>query len=137
VKFLVDSDVLSELTKPSPAQRVIDWLRIHDHDIVVNPIIVAELQYGILLFPAGRRRTKLLEWYQAGIVRLEVINIDAETATVWAELLADLKQQGRVMPVKDSLIAATAKQHGLSIATGNASDFLHAGVQIVNPFANP
>jgi len=68
---------------------------------------------------------------------LEVINIDAETATVWAELLADLKQQGRVMPVKDSLIAATAKQHGLSIATGNASDFLHAGVQIVNPFANP
>jgi predicted nucleic acid-binding protein len=134
VKFLVDADVLSEATKPRPAPHVLNWLRDHDPDLVVNPIIIGELEYGILLLPAGRRRKKLLDWFTAGIQRLNVIEIDASTATTWATLLAALKRKGRAMPIKDSLIAATAKQHGLTIATRNASDYRHAGVTVVNPF---
>jgi len=60
VKYLVDANVLSELTKPTPEDRVVAWLRGHEPDLVVDPIILGELEYGILLLPAGRRR-KLLE----------------------------------------------------------------------------
>lgn len=134
MKYLVDADVLSEATKPQPAEKVIDWLRRHDVDLIVNPIILGELEYGILLLPAGRRRKKLLDWFESGIQQLNAIDIDTETASIWAKLLADLKRKGRAMPIKDSLIAASAKQHGLTVATGNTSDFRHAGVRVVNPF---
>ena len=55
VNFLVDANVLSEATKPQPAPSVVDWLRAHERRLVVNPIILGELEYGILLLPAGRR----------------------------------------------------------------------------------
>ena len=61
MKYLVDADVLSEATKPQPAAHVVEWLRNHDSDLAVNPIIVGELEYGILLLPTGRRRKKLLD----------------------------------------------------------------------------
>jgi toxin FitB len=134
VKYLVDADVLSEATKPNPAERVVQWLRKYDRDLAINPIILGELEYGILLLPAGRRRKKLLDWFQSGIAQLNLIDFDAESAAVWAKLLADLKRKGRAMPIKDSLIAATARQHGLTVATGNTADFRHAGVTVVNPF---
>ena len=134
MKYLVDADVLSEATKPAPSERVVDWLRKYDRDLAVNPIILGELEYGILLLPAGRRRKRLLDWFEAGVSQLNVIVFDAATAGAWAKLLADLKRKGRAMPIKDSLIAATAKQHGLTVVTGNAVDFRHAGVRIMNPF---
>jgi predicted nucleic acid-binding protein len=134
VKYLVDADVLSEATKPRPAQHVVDWLRNHDADLVVNPVILGELEYGILLLAAGRKRKKLLEWFERGVQHLNVVEIDAATAAVWAKLLADLKRKGRAMPIKDSLVAATAIQYGFTVATGNAADFRYARVRLVNPF---
>jgi toxin FitB len=136
VKYLVDADVLSEGTKPRPAQQVIDWLRQHDADLVVNPIVLGELEYGILLLPAGRKRKKLYDWFQRGAGHLNVVDMDGGTASVWATLLAELKRKGREMPIKGSLIAATAKQHGLTVATRNTTDFRHAGVRVVNPFTS-
>ncbi len=137
MKYLVDANVLSEATKPKPVAQVVDWLRQHDPDLAVNPIILGELECGILLLPSGRRRKRLLDWFTAGIQRLNVIEIDAATASVWATLLAELKRKGRAMPIKDSLIAATAKQHGLTVATRNTTDFPYAGVRLVNPFKKP
>ena len=134
MKFLVDADVLSEATKPKPAGKVVDWLRQHDVDLLVNLIILGELEYGIMLLPAGRKRKKLLDWFERGIQQLNVVEIDAETAGIWAKLLADLKRKGKAMPIKDSLIAASAKQYGLTVATRNTVDFRHAGVRVVNPF---
>lgn len=134
MKFLVDANVLSEPTKESPSQAVIDWLRRNETELGVNPIVVGELEYGILLLPAGRRRTRLLNWFAAGTGRLHVLDLDPDTAHVWASLLANLKRKGRSMPIKDSLIAATALQHQLTVATRNTSDYRHAGVQVQNPF---
>ncbi|MEX0612297.1 MAG: type II toxin-antitoxin system VapC family toxin [Pirellulales bacterium] len=132
--FLVDADVLSEATKPRPATKVVNWLSRNDSDLVVNPIVLGELEFGILLLPAGRKRKKLIDWFEAGIQQLNVVEIDAATAAIWARLIADLRRKGRAMPIKDSLIAASAKQHGLTIATGNTAHFRHAGVRVVNPF---
>jgi toxin FitB len=134
VKFLVDANVLSEPTKEFPSQAVIDWLSRNETELAVNPIIVGEFEYGILLLPSGRRRTRLLNWCAAGISQLHVLEWDRETAHAWATLLANLKRKGRAMPIKDSLIAATASQHHLTVATRNTSDYRHAGVRVENPF---
>ncbi len=134
MKYLVDANVLSEATRPQPAAKVIKWLRRHEVDLVVTPIVLGEIEYGIRLMPAGRKRTQLLKWFAEGVQRLRVLDLDAGTATTWAMLLARLKQQGRAMPVKDSLIAASAIQHRLAIATRNRNDFQHAGIALIDPF---
>jgi toxin FitB len=134
VKYLVDADVLSEATKPAPAPQVIAWLQKNDRELAVNPIILGELEYGILLLPTGQRRRRLSEWFEKGAANLNVLELDSQTANVWAKLLAELRRKGRAMPIKDSLIAASAKQHGLVVATRNVADFRAAGVRIVNPF---
>lgn len=133
-RYLVDANVLSEPTKPRPVRGVVDWLHEHDSQLVVSPIILGELEYGILLLPAGRRRKRLEAWFAGGTNVLNLVEINAETASAWAKLLAELKRKGRAMPVKDSLIAASARQHGLTVATRNVADYRHAGVPIVNPF---
>ena len=134
MNYLVDANVLSEATKPQPAAPVVDWLRHHEQRLVVNPIILGELQYGVLLLPAGRRRARLEKWLAAGIKKLRVLDIDADTARLWAGLLAELKRKGRAMPIKDSLIAATARQYHLTVATRNVTDYRYARVALVNPF---
>jgi predicted nucleic acid-binding protein len=57
VKYLVDANVLSEPTKPAPDPRVVAWLRAHEPDIAVDPVILGELRFGILILPKGRKRT--------------------------------------------------------------------------------
>lgn len=135
MKFLVDANVLCEPTKPAPDEAVIDWLRQHEREIAVNPVILGELEYGMLILPAGRRRRRLEAWFAELTPRLHVLDFDAETASQWARLLAKLKRRGRAMPVKDSLIAATALANGLVMTTRNVADFKGAGVKVVNPFS--
>lgn len=134
MKFLVDADVLSEPTKPQPAGNVVEWLRRHETDLAVSPIVLGELRFGILLLAAGRKRTELKRWFSQGVGRLRVLDFDAATADVWAELLADLRRAGNAMPIKDSLIAATARRHKLMVATRNVADFRHAKVKLLDPF---
>jgi predicted nucleic acid-binding protein len=134
VKYLVDANVLSEPTKPAPDPSVLDWLRVHEQDIAVDPFILGELRFGILILPRGRKRAMLERWFDAGVARLHCLPWDADTGLKWAELLARLRSTGKAMPIKDSLIAATAAVHGLAVATRNRTDFVHAGVRIVDPF---
>jgi toxin FitB len=134
VKYLVDANVLSEPTKPSPDPRVMAWLRAHERDIAVDPVILGELRFGILIRPKGRRRSALERWFDAGAGRLHCLPWDAETGLKWAELLARLRSTGRAMPIKDSLIAATAAVHGLTVVTRNRADFVKAGERIFDPF---
>jgi len=135
VKYLVDANVLSEPTKAKPDPRVVAWLRAHEHDIVVDPIILGEMRFGILVLPRGRKRTALERWFDAGVQRLHCLPWEAETGMRWAALLARLRTAGKAMPIKDSLIAATALLHDLTMATRNRVDFEKAGVTIVDPFS--
>jgi toxin FitB len=134
VKYLVDANVLSEATKPSPDQRVLDWLRAHEAEIVVDPVILGEMRFGILLLPKGKKRAILEQWFDAGVGRLHCLSWDADTGMKWAELLARLRKAGKNMPIKDSFIAASAIVHGLAIATRNHIDFANSGVRLVDPF---
>ncbi len=133
--FLVDANVLSEATKSAPDPGVLEWLARHEREIAVDPVILGEILYGILLLPKGKRRTRLEQWFQAGVERIHCLPWDAATGLRWARLLADLRTRGHSMPIKDSLIAATALAHGLAIVTRNHRDFAHAQVKVVDPFA--
>ena len=135
MKFLVDANVLSEATKAVPSEAAVDWLRRHEHVVAVNAVVLGELEFGILLLPSGRRRKRLESWFSNVVEILPVLDMDRETARVWAALLARLRKKGRAMPLKDSLIAASALQHGLAVATRNSGDFAHCGVKLVDPFA--
>jgi predicted nucleic acid-binding protein len=134
MKYLVDANVLSEPTKPSPHPRVVDWLHTHEPDIAIDPVILGELRFGILRLPQGKKRTALERWFDAGVGRLHCLPWDADTGLKWAELLARLRKTGKAMPIKDSLIAATAMVHSLAVVTRNPIDFAKAGVPVIDPF---
>lgn len=134
MKYLVDANVLSEPTRPAPDPGVLTWLRRHERTLAVDPVVLGEVRYGILLLPAGRRRQRLEAWFNEGVLRIQCLPWEAETGLAWAALLARLRAHGQAMPVKDSLIAATALVHGLAVATRNVVDFEKAGCAVVNPF---
>lgn len=114
---------------------MIEWLRAHEQDIAVNPVVLGELWYGIRLLAPGRRRDTLERWFDEVVRRIHCVPLDAETGLCWAELLARLRARSRSMPVKDSLIAATALAHELVVVTRNRRDFERAGVEIVDRFS--
>ena len=132
--YLVDANVLSEPTKPAPDARAVAWLRRNEQEIAVDPVILGEVRFGILLLPRGKRRRALEDWFDAGLLRIHCLPWEAETGLRWAQLIAELRRAGRSMPVKDSFIAATALVHGLTVATRNRSDFERAGVEVLDPF---
>ncbi len=132
--YLVDANVLSEATRPNPEPRVLRWLRANEAELALNPIILGEIEYGILTLPASRRRRMLQDWFSKRVRNIVSLDFDAKTASEWAKLLATLKQKATPMPIKDSLIAATALQHRLVVASRNTLDFRKAGVELVNPF---
>ena len=134
MKYLVDANVLSEPTRPAPRPAVIAWLRRHERAVAVDPVILGEIRYGILLLRRGRRRARLEQWFDQGVRKLHCLAWEAETGLRWAELLARLRVSGRTMPVKDSLIAATALANRLTVVTRNVTDFEKAGCPVFDPF---
>jgi hypothetical protein len=134
LKYLVDANVLSEPTKPNADSRVIDWLRHNERELAVDPIILGEILFGILVLPRGKHRSRLEQWFDEGIGRILCVPWEVETGRRWAALLAALRAAGKAMPIKDSLIAATALTHGLIVATRNVADFAKANVRVVDPF---
>jgi predicted nucleic acid-binding protein len=132
--FLVDADVLSEPTRPTPNPRAVEWLRANEASIAVDAIVLGELRVGVLSLPAGSRRSRLERWLDEVVHALRCLPWDAEVSRRWSRLVVDLRRSGRTMPLLDSMIAATALHHDLVLATRNERDFSAAGLRIVDPF---
>lgn len=135
MKHLVDANVLSEATKPDPDPRVVEWLRRNERSIVVDPIVLGEVRFGILLLARGTRRAELERWFEQGVRRIQCLPWDSAVGLRWAQLLADLRRRGQPMSIKDSLIAASALAHDLVFATLSQRDFKPARVRLVDPSA--
>ena len=132
--YLVDANALSEATRPKPDTGVIEWLRQNEHEIAVDPVILGEIQFGILVLPRGRRRQRLQQWFQRGVIRIQCLTWETASGLRWAKLLADLRVAGQAMSIKDSLIAATVLVHDLTMVTRNTTHFEKACVPVLNPF---
>jgi len=133
--YLVDANVLSEPTKPAPSGKVVHWLSANERNLVVDSIILGELCIGVLALPRGRKRTQLEQWFAAIAQTVNCLPWDAAISRRWAELVVDLRRKGDAMPLLDGMIAATALQHNLTVATRNRRDFGKAGVKVVDPFS--
>jgi predicted nucleic acid-binding protein len=132
--FLVDANVLSEPTKQTPHTKVLEWLTKNEASLFVDSIILGELRIGILALPRGRKRARLEEWFEAVIDTIECLPWDAAVSRRWATLVVDLKRKGISIPLLDGMIAATALEYDLTIATRNTRDFSKTGAKTFNPF---
>lgn len=137
MSVLLDTNVVSELRRPSPDRKVLQRLATLDpEEVHISVITLGELEYGTKRLPDSRKRRELALWIQS--LRSEyaqrVLAIDAETALIWGEITARCEAAGRTLPPQDGLIAAAALRHGLHLMTRNARNFDHTGVLVVNPW---
>lgn len=135
MKYLIDTCVLSEYRKPFPEQRVLDWLAAQpDETMCVSVLTFGELEKGIIRMPASQRKQNLTIFL--GDLQRQfasnLLDLDLRVMRRWAAMIASLESKGRPMPVIDSLIAATALEHNLTIVTRNDADFADTGASVLN-----
>ncbi|MEN3327092.1 MAG: toxin FitB [Acidobacteriota bacterium] len=132
--YLVDANVLSEPTKQVADSKVVAWLNTNEPNLIVDSIIIGELRIGILALPRGRKRDRLEQWYETVVATIECLPWDATVSRRWATLVVELRRKRETVPLLDGMIAATALQHDLTVATRNTCDFQKTGVKTLNPF---
>ena len=133
--FLLDTNVVSELTRDTPEPQVIEFLTGHS-ELWFSTIVLHELEFGLRLLPDGRRREDLramLEDFMETYAN-RILPVAYEEGQWAARFRADARRCGRVLHLGDALIAGTARAHDLAIATRNVRDFNGLDVATVNPW---
>lgn len=138
MRLLLDTNVLSEVTRPVPDARVLKWLdRLDEDRSFISVMSIAEIRRGIALMDDGRKRDALAEWLATDLPeRFEqrVLSVDQPVALAWGDLMGVAKRQGRGLSSMDGLIAATAIANDLTLATRNIRDFEGFGIELLNPW---
>lgn len=134
--ILLDTNVLSELTRTQPAPHVVAWLEENEPRLALPAITLAELRYGIARLAAGRRKTSLTRFWNMTRERFvgRIYSFDDRAAEAYGDIVASAERAGTPINVADALIAAIALVHGMSIATRDIRDFEAAGAHLVNPW---
>lgn len=134
-RYLIDTNVVSELAKPAPASQVVDWLRGLSAP-ATSAVVCYELARGIERMTRGKRRTFLEAWFAELLRAVETLPVDEPTALAAARIESAATRKGRSLEVRDLLIAATAQVHGCAVATRNVSHFTGLGVIVYDPFTD-
>lgn len=139
MSFLLDTNVISEGAKPRPDAGVMDWLAsIDEEQLHLSIVSIAELRHGIERLDAGRRKTALDLWLTEQLpARFDsrLMPVDAEIADAWGRIVAAAQAAGRPIGAMDAFVAATAKQHQLTLVTRNIADFEATGIRLFNPWS--
>jgi predicted nucleic acid-binding protein len=136
--IVLDTNVLSELLRPSPDPRVMAWLDEQPRaSVFTSAVTQGEILYGIRLIPEGQRRKKL--WEAAVAIFVEdfsgrVLSFDGDAANNYADIGASRRAAGRPISQFDAVIAAIARSRGAILATRNANDFEGCDIVVVNPW---
>ena len=135
MSWLLDTDVICQPAKRHGDARVIAWIEAEQDCCYTSAIVIAQLAYWVRT-KDGKQRQALQDWLTRLVEALggRIHGFNVSVAHVWAEQERLLDQAGQRMPVEDSYIAATARRHGLTIATGNDRDFRRPGLKVFNPF---
>ena len=138
MNLLLDTNVLSEVQRPTPSTRVLTWLDTIDEDrAFISVASIAELRRGIALLEDGRRRTALAAWLAHDLPTRfaeRILPIDHAAAERWGDLMAQSRRSGVAFSVMDGFLAATALANNLTLVTRNVKDFAAFGVPLLNPW---
>jgi predicted nucleic acid-binding protein len=136
--FLLDTNCISEVVRPKPERRVIEWMEAADESLLyLSVLTLGEIRRGSAGIPHGKRRTRLETWLEVALQARfagRILPIDAAICDRWGGIAAEAKRKGRALAVVDGLLAATALHHNLTVVTRNAGDFLNTPVQVLNPW---
>ena len=137
MRYLLDTNIISNFTKPVPSQSLIEWMGDQsDEDLFIASLTVAEIRRGVLEKPAGKQRDQLDEWFSGpqgpqALFAGRVLPFDEKAELIWARLMADGKAKGRPRSGLDTIIAAIAEANACIIVTDNERDF--ADIDVINP----
>jgi len=138
MNYLLDTCVISELVAKQPNSQVVEWIDSLDNDLVyLSAITIGEITKGIEKLPQSSRKQTLNEWLKRDLLARfhgKILSLDTAVLIEWGSLTARLESSGQIMPAIDSLIAATALAHQMTLATRNVGDFEAANVKIINPW---
>ena len=136
MKYVVDTNVVSELMKPVPSDNVIDWFQDHEGEVYLTAITVKELFYGMLRLPDGKRKTSLKEAMTAIVMDCadKTFAFDAYSGYLCATLHERAVKSGRTATIEDLMIAAICQRNDAILATRNMKDFDYLGIEVINPF---
>lgn len=135
MNWLLDTDVLSQAAKKTGDRNVIAWMHQEQSRCYTSAVVIAQLAYWIRT-KKGTSRQALEKWLSRLVAALDgrIYSFNVSVAHTWADQKWLLEQEGHPMPIEDSLIAATARKHNLTIVTGNEKDFQRSGLKVFNPF---
>lgn len=140
MNLLLDTNVLSEVRRPTPSPKVLAWLDTIDEDrAFISVASIAELRRGIALLDDGRRRAALAAWLAHDLPARfveRVLPIDRAVAERWGDLMAQSRRSGVALSVMDGFFAATALANDLMLVTRNVRDFAAFGVPLLNPWGD-
>jgi predicted nucleic acid-binding protein len=136
--IVVDTNVVAEAMKASPAPAVISWLNAHETPaLFLTTVTIGEIRFGLRVLPQGRRRLRLEQGFERVIADAfagRILAFDEEAARHYGEVMGRRRAIGRPLSVLDGQIASIARANGFAVATRNVRDFVDCGVEIVNPF---
>lgn len=139
MSYLLDTCCISELVKKEPNPEVEKWIASQDEQsMYLSVITFGELRKGIEKLPDSKKKKELNRWIKEDLnnrFKNRIIYITMDIANKWGEILATAEKQGRSLPAIDSLLAATALVHDLTIVTRNTQDMDGSGVDIINPWS--
>ncbi len=135
MKYLLDTCVIAEFKKKQPEQKVLDWLDSQlEPSLFLSVITIGEIQKGISALPTSKRKKELEKWLNSLVYRYDrrIISLDIDVLITWGNLNGKLAKKGFVFPFLDSLVAAAAVTHNMTLVTRNESDFKNTGVKLLN-----
>jgi len=137
--IVLDTNVVSELAKPTPDPTVIAWIDAQS-ELAIAATVLAELRFGIARLPDGKRRTALseaIDRFVADDLQGLVLAFDSVCADAYGLIVAARERAGRPIAIADAQIAATCSVHDAVLATRNTKDFQGTAIALVNPWDPP
>jgi len=135
--YLLDTNIISNVTKPEPSEPLVAWLSERaDEDLFIASLTVAEIWFGVLGKPAGKKRAQLENWFMGpegpqSLFAGRVLPFDEKAGLIWARLMAAGERAGRPRSALDMILAAVAEANDCIVVTDNQKDF--TGLKFINP----
>lgn len=139
MRYLLDTNIISEVIAKKPNQKVLDLLNsLDENDVYLSVITIGEIRFGIQKVESQTKKEQLLLWLEDDLLQRfkgRIVNIDVDTMLIWGEINQHLQSIGRVIPIMDSLIASSCVADDFTLVTRNVKDFYNFNIEIINPFS--